>query len=219
MHRTHTRQNTRQLGLTLAEVLFVTALAILGGLILWFVASRTNDGALTHRCEINVKHLGSAIVMYAYDHDDSMPPYTNLESELAKNTKSHAIPTGSDEPELLRQILRIYSDDPDWFCPTDPVRKQSKYYLGIRHEFTSYAIPAFKDKNGEPLKLSSVPVSERFGLVWDAAGDKSSCEPGLWFAGSKSFASNHPDGYVNFVLVDLSVRHLPALWPGGGILP
>lgn len=157
--------------------------------------------------------------MYAYDHDDGTPPYTNLETVLAKTTRTHTVPTNSKEPEQLRELLRIYSDDPDWFCPADPVSKQPKYYLGIRHEFTSYAIPEFKDKHGDPMKLNDLPVNERFGLVWDAAGDKASCDPGLWFAGGKEYASNHKDGFVNFVLADLSVHHLPAQWPGGGILP
>lgn len=212
-------RHSRQIGITFKEVLFVAALAVIGAFILWFVGTRTYGPRLVQQCERNVKLLGTGIVMYAYDHDGYVPPYTNLESDLAKKQLGHAVPTSSDEPQRLREVLRIYTDDPIWFCPADPVKKQDHYYLGIRHQYTSYAFPAFKDKNGEPMKLNDIPVNEHFGLVWDAAGDKSSCEPGLWFAGGRAYASNHPDGYVNFVLADLSVHHLSAQWPGGGILP
>lgn len=206
-------------GFRFREILLVIGLVLVGAGVLILVARRTNNVAMNHQCLDNVRVLGMALVEYATDHDGILPPYTNVEAELAVRHHTKA-PTNSDEPELLKAALHLYTDDSDWFCPLDPVSRQNKYYLGIRHQFTSYAFPAYTEKNGSPAKLNDVPAQLDLGLVWDAAGTPEDSESALWFAGSSKVASNHPDGKVNVVLSDLSVHQVPAKLPNGkGIAP
>src|SRR5947209_4829962 len=114
-------------GITFKEVLFVAALALVGAWILWFVGSRSNDGKLTTDCKRNLKLLYMGLAMYSEDHNGALPPYTNMEAELAKKAPNHFAPTTSDEPTKLRESMRLYTDDPNWFCPSDPVKKQNRY--------------------------------------------------------------------------------------------
>jgi len=201
------------------EALLVLAMILVGAFVLIAVGRRTSTNQQNLTCVRNVRDLGIALVQYAEDHDGTMQPYTNVEPQLAAQLHSHA-PTTSDEPAQLRSALRIYTDEQNWFCPIDPVSKQKKYYLGVRHEYTSYAFPAFQTPDGSPAKLNDIPIDLRYGLVWDAAGSPDTCDDGLWFAGSRHWASNHPDGRVNVVLSDLSLRQLPALLPNGaGLAP
>ncbi len=218
--RQSTPQSTdRTPGFRFRETLLVIGLILVGASVLVLVARRTNSVAMNHQCLDNVRVLGMALVEYSTDHDGTLPPYTNIEPQLAARRHAKA-PTNSDEPELLRTALHLYTDEPSWFCPIDPVSRQSKYYLGIRHQFTSYAFPAYTEKNGAPAKLNDVPAQITFGLVWDAAGTPDTCDAGLWFAGSSKVASNHPDGKVNVVLSDLSVHQVPAQLPNGaGVAP
>ena len=209
----------RQRGITLGEVLFVALLVLIGTGVLWFVAKRTQTDTRLHDCATNVRQLGSALLMYSYDHDSTLPPYTNLEKDLAKRTRDSSLPTSSNDPQLLRACLKLYSGDDYWFCPTDEFSEKKVYALGVRHEFTSYAFPAHLDNSGHPLKLSKLQINLDTGLVWDAAGDRSSCQEDTWRGGGKAFASNHPDGSVNVVLADLSLRHLSAMGKDGSILP
>lgn len=194
-------------------------MVVVGGAVLFLVARRSNSEQLKQSCINNLRTLGEAIDMYAQANDGLVPPYTNMEKELAARTRS-AAPTASSQPKLLRDALRIYTDEASWYCPLDPVGKQKKYYLGIRHEFTSYAFPIYTTKEGQPASLNDIPAKLQFGLVWDAAGRQDSCEQGLWFAGSAEVASNHPDGKVNVVLSDLSLPHqIPNVFPDGKTVP
>lgn len=192
---------------------------MIGATVLWFVASRTRAESQSRNCASNVREIGSALVMYTFDHNGSFPPYTNIESDLSRKQGSSSTPTASNEPQFLRDCLRLYTDEGYWFCPSDPVAAQPVYYLGIRHQFTSYAIPAYFGKSGQPMTLNQLPNSISYGLVWDAAGDRNSCQPGVWYGGSRDWASNHPDGSVNFVLGDLSLHHTEAQTKEGKILP
>ena len=217
-HNTPERSATTR-GLNYRHVLLVAGFGVLGAMVLTLVAKRSNSSEQSRTCISNIRQLGIALVQYAEDNSGSMPPYTNIEATLA--AKAHkSPPTTSNEPVLLRSALHLYSDEARWYCPLDPVTTQKKYYLGIRHQYTSYAFPAYKDKAGNPAKLNDIPAQISYGIVWDAAGDKASCDPGLWFASGRNWASNHPDGRVNVVLSNLSLRQVPALLPAGaGLAP
>jgi hypothetical protein len=206
-------------GINYRHVLLVAGLGILGAMVLALVAHRTNNNIENRTCISNIRQMGIALVLYAEDNNGTMPPYTNLEAKLAAKARKPA-PTSSNEPALLRAALHLYTDDSRWFCPLDPESGKPKYYLGIRHGYTSYAFPEYKDTAGNPAKLNDIPATIGYGIVWDAAGDRNSCEPGLWFAGSRNVASNHPDGRVNVVLSNLGLRQVPAVLPNGaGIAP
>ena len=153
----------------------------------------------------NVRLLGTALVEYSIDHDDALPPYGDIEP--APGRAEPGARANASNPAELRALLQIYVDDPAWFCPFDGLAGKAVSCLGVRHQFSSYAIPAHRSKNGEPARLSTLAVKAENALVWDAAGDRSSCDPAHWPGGSEAWASNHDDGSVNYVLPDLSVRH------------
>lgn len=202
-----------QRGLTMGEILFVVALLIVGLAMLTYVWLHTGVVSRHRACATNVRQLGTAMMMYAMDHDDAFPAYGNIAKLSGTGQEPHVPP----QPSLLRACLRLYTDDPSWFCPSDSVQGKRTIYLGIDHEITSYAIPALRNSKGNPARVAEIPASS--GIVFDAAGDRNSCEPGIWLGGSSSWASNHPDGYVNYVFADLSLHRGLAMQRDGTILP
>jgi len=144
------------------------------------------------------------MVMYAMDHDDTFPAY----GSIAKLSGTGQTPANAAQPALLRASLRLYTDDSNWFCPADPVQGKNVLYLGIDHGLMSYAIPAIREKDGNPARVSKVPADTV--LASDAAGDRNSCDTGVWFAGKADWASNHPNGEVNYVMADLSLHRTSA---------
>jgi hypothetical protein len=206
-----------QQGITLGEVLFIAALTLLGAGILLFVGTRTNQEAFHKGCASNIRALGEALVMYAQDHDDGLPPYATIESKASENSASR----GSSSPattSLLKQALHIYVGEAAWYCPADRDAKRNVYCLGVHHEGTSYAIPDFRRRGTAVQKLSTLPSDFDHGLVWDAAGDRNSCSPDAWRAGAAAWATNHSDGLVNYILPDLSL-HRELAFGRRGLLP
>jgi len=204
------------------EVLVIGGVVIVFCTIMVMVARKTTGSNFHKACALNVRALGAAVVLYAQDHDDALPPFTNLpyvSTEHDPKATGAKFASIANHPDQLKKLLMIYvASDEAWYCPSDPVAKQDVLYLGIKHGLTSYAFPLFEGANG-PRRLSSIPVNYSFGLVWDAAGDRASCQPGVWYGGSSSWASNHPDGMVNFVLADLSIHQVPGLYGTHGLVP
>jgi competence protein ComGC len=213
MHRSPSQKCQR--GVTLGETLFICALIVVGCIVLWFVESRTRADSAVKSCGTNVHQLGAALAMYALDHDGDLPQYTNMERVLAK---SGSAPTTSDQPALLKRCLQLYCEDNTWYCPIDPVKGKAVYYLGIRHQFTSYVFPNYSVK-GKPQKLEQLANDVQHGLLFDAAGTRSESQGGSWLAGSQDWASNHSDGSVNYVASDLSLHHADAKSASADLLP
>jgi len=204
----------------LLEVLVVIATLVLFCVVMAAMALRTSSKNSHRACASNVRELGTAVVMYAQDHDDTLLSYTNIELVIAHTDRQQRGSTPPTQPELIKKALNIYvPSNETWFCPSDPAAKQPVYYLGIKHDVTSYAFPLYLSNSGQPRRLSSLSNDYTSALVWDAAGDRSMCSPGVWYGGAASWASNHPDGMVNFVLPDLSVRQVPGKWGSHGLMP
>ena len=191
---------TKRAALTLGEVLFVLVLVLIGVSILAFVALNTSSSSKHRLCSSNVRQLGTALVMYAMDHDEAMEPYGNVE----KDPRDGHVPKITPQPVLMKGALRLYTDESNWFCPADQLERQHVVYLGIDHQVTSYIIPAFRDANGNPVKIGKLPSST--AIAFDAAGGPESCDPRAWRSGSRAWASNHADGLVNYVLANLSLQ-------------
>src|SRR3569832_595415 len=72
-HMRGPRQPRTQAGLTLGEICFVLVLVLVGVGILALVSTSMRKNVFSKNCLTNVKQLGSALVMYANDHDGYLP--------------------------------------------------------------------------------------------------------------------------------------------------
>src|SRR5947209_2374168 len=142
----------KQSGITMGEILFVAGMAILACAILMYVWLHTGTASRHRVCASNVRQLGTAMVMYAMDHDDTFPTYGNIE----KLPTTGAAPKVAPQPALLRACLRLYTDDANWFCPADPVQERNTIYLGIDHQAASYSIAAIRAEQGNAARLPRV---------------------------------------------------------------
>jgi len=137
-------------GFTLIELLTIIAiLALLIGLI-YSVYFQAREKARQITCISNLGQLGKAIIMYAYDHDDFLPPYrTFVQTEVSGLVSEVCAGVGAtpDVPQfyapwLFKSVLYSYLRDYDniWFCPSDPYARTETYYWCIPHHYLSYAI-------------------------------------------------------------------------------
>jgi prepilin-type N-terminal cleavage/methylation domain-containing protein/prepilin-type processing-associated H-X9-DG protein len=68
-------EQSRQDGFTLIELLVVIAIIAVLAAILFPVFAQARDKARQASCLSNTKQIGTAVMMYAQDHDDGLPPW------------------------------------------------------------------------------------------------------------------------------------------------
>ena len=159
-------------------------------------------------CASNLRQLGSAYTLYATDHEDFVPPYTNWEIYLESyEPESGKAPTSSKHPQLLYEAVSGYGVKSVTYCPDDAYRGTDAYKFDIRHRYWSYWFRPFRAEitPGQrwPIRFnlsSDTPMANR--IIQDAAGLGR-------FDGHAQVLSAHPDFSVNALAPDLSVRHIP----------
>ncbi len=172
----------------------------------------------------NLRQLGTALQLYAQDVDGALPPYTNVESMLCFFNNPVGLigplPTDSDMPRLFRESVQPYVRANDvWFCPTDKVKGEERYFLGIRHKYTSYGyqpyggpgLRAFVLLYGfppPPLRPDDMP--SWLPLLWEpgSAGDEGFNERGLSWEG-REFRGYRSSGMALYLFPDLRVKSYP----------
>lgn len=104
-------------GLTLAELLIVIAIISALAALLFSVFSSVRERARIVHCINNLKQVGSALHMYAQDHDGFVPPYTTY---VDAGESDDYFPRSND-PLLFETAFAPYTRDKQiWYCPLDP---------------------------------------------------------------------------------------------------
>ncbi len=97
-------------GFTLIELLVVIAIIAILAAILFPVFAQARESARLTQCISHMKQIGHAVLMYADDHDETMPPrydYTAAPAENPCVTWKHLVTPYHKNPDLFR-------------CPTNP---------------------------------------------------------------------------------------------------
>lgn len=181
----------RRRGLTVVEALVASAVVIVFLAVAYPAARALTGRARGSACAEKLHTLGSALALYANDHDGWLPPAATAAS-VAEAPKEEL----AASPEALRSIMLPYVANPEaWFCPLDPHKGENLLWLGQRHLVTSYRYSP-KSAAGEPAWPPKAQLGKEAGpLLSDAYG-----------LDEKKPASNHADGTVNVIGQDLSLK-------------
>lgn len=146
-------------GLTLIEVLVVIGILILlTGITLSVVTSARGRAKLTS-CASNLGQVGKALLMYAGEHGDMLPPIQTYTSfvELRKGEPLIRI---AGSPERWVEVLLPYAGSPDvFFCPADSLARTGAVRRTMHEtrstQFTSYESmwfipPSMRDEKAFP---------------------------------------------------------------------
>jgi prepilin-type N-terminal cleavage/methylation domain-containing protein len=161
---------------TLFELLVVIVIIGIMAAILFPIFRSAKSGARGVTCTSNMKQIAAAMILYGQVNNGLLPPYSTNELTRAACTGNawwpqNAEPPHSDWPERMRLALSTgMNEDEIWFSPDDPVRKTTAYYLGIRHEFTSYAIGGLKHIPGSDEKCTPASIDDRRVYIGCPAG-------------------------------------------------
>jgi prepilin-type N-terminal cleavage/methylation domain-containing protein/prepilin-type processing-associated H-X9-DG protein len=113
----------RRNAFTLIELLVVIAIIAILAAILFPVFAQAREKARQTSCLSNTKQIGTSIMMYAQDYDETLPGYrfsdaTLLINPFAANAK---VGTNAKRAIFINQILQPYiKNDQIWKCPSKP---------------------------------------------------------------------------------------------------
>lgn len=199
------------IGFTMIELMIAIAIIVILVSIALPVFSRVKGSAIKTNCISNLHQLSAAMILYAADHDDKLPPHPNFEAYLAffePGQGGWGIPTKSESPKRLIQSMHPYTKNKTiWFCPADPVKRQPVFKRGIVHEYTSYTYWPITKRwhkgRAWPLVSSISDIGDNLGsfaLLWDA--DDFASIPQI----PQEDRSDHPGEMTNYAMADGSVR-------------
>lgn len=177
-----------------------------------YPAARALTGrASDQACAEKLHTLGTALALYAGDHDGWLPDATTVEAAYPGAPPAEL----AASPQALRELMKPYvGSEAAWFCPLDPHAREDVLWLGQRHRLSSYAFaPA-------PTEGTPWPPKAQLGhgiatLLTDATGVPAK-DSGGQFRDEGEPTTNHPDGIVNVLAQDMSLsRHTARSWLKG----
>ncbi len=101
--------NRRRFAFTLIELLVVIAIIAILAAILFPVFAQAREKARQASCQSNMKQLGTAMLMYEQDYDDTVPCYVNKTTVSATLAASQFWANALEPYVKLRQL---------WYCPS-----------------------------------------------------------------------------------------------------
>src|SRR5215210_5169745 len=112
MLRRHRFTGSKSTAFTLIELLVVIAIIAILAAILFPVFATARENARKITCVSNLKQLGTSVLMYAQDYDDSLPNnFAGKKDTMLWNDLSGS---GLMDPYLKNKQI--------WFCPSDKPR-------------------------------------------------------------------------------------------------
>lgn len=116
-----TRQHTigTKRGFTLIELLVVIAIIAILAAILFPVFGRAREAARATACKSNLKQIGSAMMMYGQDYDETLFPYRTRAAN--PYTGQPGVSANASGRTFFNQLLQPYiKNDGVWKCPSKP---------------------------------------------------------------------------------------------------
>ena len=208
------------------ETLAVIAIIVVLAAILFPVFGAVRRRGDHASCAGSLRQLGTALVLYANDHEGWVPPATT-QTLVYEDSPWMTTPKADVEasPAVLRASMRPYvRSEAVWFCPADRWRGTDTLYLGQRHRLTSYW---FMPQTEGPMhvwpprmqlaqgRLAYPEAPDAVPLLMDAVGAPQ-VDSEARFADDFCARSNHPDDLVNALRHDLSLSRRPAKFWGAG---
>ncbi len=112
---------TRNQGFTLIELLVVIAIIAILAAILFPVFAQAREKARQTSCLSNTKQIGTAILMYAQDYDETLLGYRFQQTGINQNpyATDTRVGNGAKVPIFFNQLLNPYvKNDQVWKCPS-----------------------------------------------------------------------------------------------------
>ena len=111
-------------GFTLIELLVVIAIIAILAAILFPVFAQAREKARQASCLSNTKQMGTAMMMYAQDYDETLVPY-RVQTTSGANLNPYAadanVEANAKKPIFFNQLLNPYiKNDGIWKCPSKP---------------------------------------------------------------------------------------------------
>lgn len=113
----------RRAGFTLIELLVVIAIIAILAAILFPVFAQAREKARAISCVSNMKQIGTAMLMYAQDFDESLAPYRVSHATEKINPYASDPNTGGSTKKavFINQLLNPYTKNDDiWKCASKP---------------------------------------------------------------------------------------------------
>lgn len=185
---------------TLIEVLIAIAVIAVLVAITTVVAGSAIKRSKVTACSENLRAIGRAMVLYAGDHDDQLPPYCTFAGGFAK---------GPTVPAQTRELVTAYKpygiNEASWRCPLDHIPEPLRVGTHQGWEISSYETPAFDlfkvlQQVGTSWKfqLNKVDEPSKVAYLRDAAFEPS----------ARKFQSAH-GGWHNRLYFDGHVKSQP----------
>jgi len=155
-------------GFTLIELLVVIAIIAILAAILFPVFAQAREKARQTTCLSNLKNMGTAIIMYTDDYDETYP-YGSMDM-------------GNGTWYTWLQILTPYvKNEKIWFCPSSPLRTNaaSYNYSSNRHMMPYYIYPS---DPVAPVSMPAIKTPADIATIFDGSY-YSIVRDNLWLCG------------------------------------
>jgi prepilin-type N-terminal cleavage/methylation domain-containing protein/prepilin-type processing-associated H-X9-DG protein len=153
----------RRKAFTLIELLVVIAIIAILAAILFPVFAQARDKARQATCVSNLKQLGSALMMYVQDYDETLPAVTHADSCRA-NPTSGAVDTAYDGWPSFVISLQPYAKNYGFYsCPADPYKGGfSKAVFCYQKQMVDAGLP------GAAIGMTSAAMQKLLPLSYSA---------------------------------------------------
>jgi len=154
-------------GFTLIELLVVIAIIAILAAILFPVFAKAREKARQTSCLSNLKQIGSAMMMYTQDYDESLFPYRNNPPAASPALNPFAsdpnVGSSAKRPIFYNQLLETYIKNYDvWKCPSNP---SAFVNVDPNHEDTSTNFWSYGGQNSYSVNQYCFPNNQAFPLA------------------------------------------------------
>jgi prepilin-type N-terminal cleavage/methylation domain-containing protein/prepilin-type processing-associated H-X9-DG protein len=186
-------------GFTLIELLVVIAIIAILAAILFPVFARAREKARQASCLSNLRQIGTAVMMYLQDHDETFPFVLDWSANwtpcgganLGDNGKLLLKGVTGQEPpfQLVTVVAPYVKNENVWYCPT--VGRDWVWEYAVQHCWVKKGTPM--RAQGTTYSYNYLGVPFRCWCRWTFMGNKSLSvlrEPARW-----PIMWDQPDGY------------------------
>lgn len=198
----------RRRGFTLIELLVVIAIIAILAAILFPVFARARENARKANCQSNLKQLGTAIMMYTQDYDETYTPayvinptvvWPQLLTPYIKNTGVFRCPSDPDAWPILSNTMALsYIPNYNMHPPLDYVGAAGISMAQVQRPAETITLA----ENADGSTGNLVPNCQ---YAWGTTGSAASSGYSPW---ARVSLRRHSDG-SNYVFADGHVKWMP----------